>query len=369
MRARAGTVLVNLALLLAPGDSPAQTAAESQKSGAEIYRSACAACHGPDGKGSPRSAVGFDIALPDFTDCSFSTPEADADWIAVVHQGGRARAFDRMMPAFGDALVLDEIERVIAYVRSFCTERGWPPGDLNLPRPLFTEKAYPENELVVTTAVSRRGGDAIVSQALYERRAGRRGQYEFSVPLAARQSETGRWRRGIGDIAAGYKHVAFDSSTRGSILSLGGELVLPTGSADDGLGEGATIVEPFTAFSQALRADAFLHLHAGVELPIGEPDMADSAFWRAAVGRTWSSARWYRAWSPMLELLGSRELTSGQPLQWDAAPQMQISLSRRQHVLVNAGLRVPLNHRRDRGKTFVMYLLWDWFDGGFFSGW
>jgi hypothetical protein len=28
-----------------------------------------------------------------------------------------------------------------------------------------------------------------------------------------------------------------------------------------------------------------------------------------------------------------------------------------------------VNRRQDRGKTFMVYLLWDWFDGGFFSGW
>ena len=73
-------------------------------SGEEIYRAACATCHGPDGKGSPRSTVGFDTPLPDFTDCAFATAEADVDWMAVVHEGGRIRGLSRRMPAFGDAL-------------------------------------------------------------------------------------------------------------------------------------------------------------------------------------------------------------------------------------------------------------------------
>ena len=68
------------------------------KSGPDLYQSACAACHGPDGKGVPQTAVGFRTPVPDFTDCSFATPEPDADWLAVIHGGGPMRAFDRMMP-------------------------------------------------------------------------------------------------------------------------------------------------------------------------------------------------------------------------------------------------------------------------------
>jgi hypothetical protein len=54
---------------------------------------------------------------------------------------------------------------------------------------------------------------------------------------------------------------------------------------------------------------------------------------------------------------------------WDVVPQMQVSLSTRQHVLLNGGVRVPVNQREQRGNTLMIYLLWDWFDGGFFSGW
>ncbi len=68
----------------------------------------------------------------------------------------------------------------------------------------------------------------------------------------------------------------------------------------------------------------------------------------------------------MVEALGAREMTSGEPALWDVVPQMQVSLSRRQHVLLNAGVKIPVNRRRDRGSTLMVYLLWDWFDGGFF---
>jgi hypothetical protein len=59
-------------------------------------------------------------------------------------------ALDRHMPTFGEALSADQIRLVVSHVRTFCTSRGWPQGDLNLPRALVTEKAYPENEAQVT---------------------------------------------------------------------------------------------------------------------------------------------------------------------------------------------------------------------------
>jgi len=368
-RVRVAVVLLVSCFAPAQIVSSAQTATESHQSAAELYRSACAACHGPDGKGSPPAAVGFDLPLPDFSDCEFASPEADADWIAVVHQGGKARAFDRMMPAFGEALSIADIERVVGHLRSFCREPGWPRGELNLPRPLVTEKAYPENELVVTTTVRRGEQDAVTNQVLYERRLGRRGQYEVSVPFDLLQTDTGQWLHGIGDIALGYKHVIFDTLTRGAIMSCGGELVLPTGSERDGLGEGATIVEPFATFSQILPRDTFLHLHAGLELPVRDEDATTAAFWRAAFGKTLIQRRWYRSWSPMFELLGSRDLADEERVMWDVVPQMQVSLSTRQHVLLAGGLRIPVNQREQRGNTLMVYLLWDWFDGGFFTGW
>jgi hypothetical protein len=33
------------------------------------------------------------------------------------------------------------------------------------------------------------------------------------------------------------------------------------------------------------------------------------------------------------------------------------------------GYQVPVNHRGERSPQFRMYMLWDWFDGGLFSGW
>ena len=205
-----------------------------------------------------------------------------------------------MMPAFGEALTNEDIVRVVAHVRGFCTERGWPRGDLNLPRPLVTEKAYPENEAVLTTSIRKGEAATFGNELIYEHRVGARGQYEIVVPVDLARSETGGWRGGLGDVAAAYKHVLYDSLTRGSILSAGGELVLPTGKETEGHGSGVTMVEPFVTLSQILPGNGFAHLHGGFGVPVGSDDARTESFWRAAVGKTFIEQRWTargRRWS------------------------------------------------------------------------
>src|SRR4026209_1230665 len=155
----------------------AQSKDRAGMTGEQLFKKACAACHGAGGKGQPLDVRCFETEPPDFTDCHLTTPEADLDWNSIIHQGGPARAFDRMMPAFGDELSEEEIGKVITHLRGFCRERGWPQGDLNMPRALFTEKAFPENEAVLTTTFGRGDAPGMSNEFLYEHRVGRRGQY------------------------------------------------------------------------------------------------------------------------------------------------------------------------------------------------
>jgi len=338
------------------------------KTGAELYQEACETCHGPDGKGSPRSVVGFDTPLPDFSDCSFATPEPVRDWTSVIHLGGPARALDRRMPAFGDALSDSEINAIIDYLRGFSTDHAWPRGDLNLPRPLVTEKAFPENEAFATTGVGLRHPDLIETRFVYEHRIGARSQYEVIVPFNVRHGAHG-WPHGLGDVAVAFKHVVFDSNTSGSIVSGGSEMTFPTGKEADGLGRRLTVLEPFVMFSQRLPHGAFLHRHAGMEFPLNIPGVKNEVYWRAAGGKSFVEGRWGRTWTPMVELLGVRELDFGERAWWEVLPEMMVSLSRRQHVLVNVGVRTPLNMRFAHSSTMTMSLRWDWSQGGLFSGW
>ncbi|MFW5947846.1 MAG: cytochrome c, partial [Gemmatimonadota bacterium] len=86
-----------------------------------------------------------------------------------------------------------------------------------------------------------------------------------------------------------------------------------------------------------------------------------------ALGKTFTSGPFGRAWSPMVEVLGSRALESGAEVEWDIVPQMQVTLNTRQHVMANVGVRIPTDDARE--PEVLLYVLWDWFDGGFFEGW
>ena len=343
---------------------------------AEVYRAACANCHGAGGVGEARSVVAFEEPLPDFTDCSFATREPDADWFAVTHAGGPARAFSRMMPAFGDALSDREIQLALDHVRSFCPDRDWPRGELNLPRPLVTEKAFPEDEAVFETAIDAEGEGAVESRVVYERRFGARNQVELVVPFSwmeqpapgpAARGAT-EWNGGLGDVAVGVKRAVWHRFRSGSIVSLAGEVILPTGDDDEGFGGGRVTLEPFLAYGQILPADSFLQVQGGAEVPLDGAD-DDEAFLRAALGRSFTAARFGRVWTPMLEVLASRELVSDADTHWDLLPELQVTLSARQHLMLAGGVRIPMDDTEARDTTIQLYVLWDWFDGGLLEGW
>jgi mono/diheme cytochrome c family protein len=355
-------------------DGESSPALPPDASGQTIYRAACVTCHGADGRGSPSSVVGFALPLanghsfPDFADCPTNTVEPSGDWMAVVHSGGPVRALDRHMPAFGDALSADQIERVVQYLWTFCRDRSWPRGDLNFPRGLFTEKAFPENEILFLTG-SRPGRAGVTESLVYERRFGSRGTYEVNVPLALGQVEPGGpWRRGLGDVEITVRQTVHASVEHGSILALGGAVMLPTGKDSLGLGNGYSVFEPLLLAGQMLGANGFVQVQAGYEIASDRTRGVNEAFTRTALGYTWAQdAGRGRAWTPMAEVLVARP--SRGPVEWDVVPQAQVSLSKLQHILVNVGVRMPLTQRDARKPQLMTYLLWDWFDGGLFEFW
>ena len=338
-------------------------------SGAQLYGAACAACHGDEGTGEALDRVGFDVPLPDFTDCSFATREADADWLAVAHAGGPVRGFAAMMPAFGDALSDEQLLRAIGYIRTMCGDGAWPRGELNLPRPIATEKAYPEDEAVWAARAALDGPGSVDQRLVYEKRIGARSQLEIVVPFALRERAVGGWTAGPGDLVVGAKRVVFHSLGAGSIASVAGELALPTGDADRGLGAGTPVAEAFVSFGQVLPSDGFVQLQALVERPFDESAGPLEGALRVAVGRTLVQGAWGRSWTPMVELLGARDLEGGAVTAWDVLPQLQLSLNTRQHVLASVGVRVPVSARAGREPSLDLYVLWDWFDGGLRDGW
>ncbi len=361
--------------LLLPAAAESQTEGQAD-SAKEIYMAACAACHGADGKGQSQSRVGFDTPLPDFSDCNFATREPDADWVAVAHQGGPTRGFAKVMPAFGAALSIEELEKAVEYTRTFCRDDRWPRGSLNLPRAMITEKAYPEDEAVITFGADE-NLKSISGEIVYEQRFGARNQLEIVVPFGWNEmmipGETGPvndWSSGLGDVAVGVKRAFFHSLKSGYIFSGAAEIILPTGDAAEGLGKDTFVFEPFFSYGQLLPSDFFLHSQLGFEFPFQSKKAENEGFFRMALGRTFTTGGWWgRAWSPMVEVLASKELLAGKDITWDIMPQIQVTLNTRQHIMLNVGIRIPVTDTGNRDFQVMTYILWDWFDGNLFEGW
>jgi len=130
-------------------------AARLPESGEALYLQTCASCHGADGRGAPRSEVGFDPTMPSF-------------------EGARTDA---------------ELERIVAHMKSFCPERRWPQGELNLPRAQVTSKAYVEDEVVVAASAALEGPTDVAGKLVYGARLGARYQLEASLPFGFREVE------------------------------------------------------------------------------------------------------------------------------------------------------------------------------------
>jgi hypothetical protein len=358
------TGLLFVVVLASPAPAVAQQAAAAPRTAPQVYQTVCATCHGPDGKGGVNLELEKIIALPDFSDCTFANREPDSDWLAVAHRGGPARGFSPLMAPWGGTFSIEELGLAVSHLRTFCTNDRWPRGELNLPLALVTGKAFPEDEAVVK--VTSQDG-SVVTRFVYERRFGAVNQWEVALPINSVDNAGGR-STGLGDIALGYKRVLTHSLSRGNIASASAEVKLPSGSQDKGLGGGTAVFEPFLTFAQMMPRDSFVQLQAGFEIPF-ESGYTDEAFWRAAVGKSFAQGQFGRTWSPMFEVLGAKPLASGADIEWDVVPQMQVTLNARQHVRLNAGARIPMNNRDHRFTSVIVYLLWDWFDGGFTDGW
>jgi hypothetical protein len=274
------------------------------------------------------------------------------------------------MPAFGSKLTPQQIDDVLQHLRSLCRNDSWPRGELNFPRGLVVEKAFPEDEAVITAAFNAEGTAGSDWNLIYEKRFGARNQIEVALPFSFNKEDPGNWRGGIGDAVFGYRRVLVANLRSGSILALQQEAILPTGNSAKGFGTGVPVFETFASFGQLLPKRSFLQLQSGIELPTRPEEVNRAAYWRLNFGKSISQGKGFgRMWTPMVELIADRELVHGEPINWDVIPQFQVTLSQRQHVRANFGVRLPLNDAGPRTTQLMFYLLWDWFDGGLRDGW
>jgi|SRR5580658_191728 cytochrome c6 len=98
-----------LGLLLCAGFGVLALPTKGQGGGDALYKSKCAGCHGPDGKG--QTAVGKADNIRDLGSAEVQAQSDDA--IAGIIGNGKGK-----MPAYGKSLKADQIKDLVAYIRT-----------------------------------------------------------------------------------------------------------------------------------------------------------------------------------------------------------------------------------------------------------
>src|SRR5947199_8752589 len=317
----------------------AQAPADSD--GAALYQAWCSKCHGADGRGKAAATARLAVPPADLQDCKASTAEPEARWIGIVTHGGAAFGLSLDMPAFGEAGTTAQVRAVVRYARSLCGELGWPPGELNFPRAFLVEKAYPEDEVVITDQA--RGQEYI-----YEHRLGKRFQLEAS----ARTALDGQPRAFEG-VTGALKYNLWHSLERRALVSLGLEARPPLGRQD--AWEGA----PFPAFGA--NPGRALVVQGEVVGTWEEAGGFGGMSYRLGVGHELGR------FVPMLEAGWTVPAAGEHTLSF--YPQVWVQLSRLGHVAGSLGAELPAVGPEPRHPRLIAFVLWDFGDAPLFRGW
>jgi mono/diheme cytochrome c family protein len=318
--------------------------AQAPDSGAVLYAAWCARCHGADAQGVPAASTRLEVPPADLASCAVSSAEPEDLWVDIVARGGAAFGLSLDMPAYGDAATEEQMRMVVRYVRSLCRERGWPPGELNFPRPFLVEKAFPENEVVVST--HGRAQDLI-----YERRVGRRLQLEGVLATVVDSVD-----RPFEGVTFAAKYNLWHSLARSALASVGLEASPPLGRRE------RWELAPFVSFGAE---------QAGVVVQ-GEL----LAAWEEAEGVTGVSyrlglGREVGRFVPMVEAGWDvpRGWAGGGDDVLSVYPQVWIRLSRLGHVAASVGAGIPVRGPHPRRASVAAFVLWDFGDGPLLRGW
>ena len=316
----------------------------------EMWGAWCARCHAQDGSGKINEPT-VTVQPMDLTDCKLTTSEADQDWERAIAKGGPGVGLSPQMPGFEDSLTPEQIRGFVSYVHGFCKEKGWPSGNANFPRPIITEKAFPEDEFLILPAISHEKEVEFVG--LYEQRLGRRSMFEIAVPLV---SAPGSPRyNGLGDLELSFKHtlVAGQSASGAPhIMAAGVEARMPNGNFEKGAGEGSLIFEPFIS-AGAMLGNFYLQAQFKVEFPTNREHAERAVLYNAYIGRDTSL-------SPQTWTIGAE--FNGENHEYAITPQVRKGLTGTGALAAAVGATIPINERQERGVRWVGYLLWEYLE-------
>jgi mono/diheme cytochrome c family protein len=332
--------------------------------GAAVFAANCATCHGQHGSPDPDSALvkALGVVPADFSDTLFNSREGEGEWKLVATHGGAALGFSEVMPAFGGTLSEEDIDNVLAYIKTLGGEHDYPDGSLNLFLPIRTKKAFPEDEWVWKQRYTDQEGDNAWKNTLeYEFRLGRRWQGILEANYTVKGDDSD-----FGHFEPGFKYVLSHNKKKGSIYTLGVQAGVPLNS-----GEHWEFL-PYLAMGKIINDEWIFQGSGRLKLDIEDSDHSSAEF--AGIVH-WVHTPWPRSVYPALEVVAEVPFETGSgpdkvdAVQWSVLPQARIGISKRGHVAVNVGLELPLNERDRYDWRAYVYLIWDFADGGFFEAW
>lgn len=127
-----GKPAILAALILIAGQIGCSAMADEPDIGRVLYADHCAACHGVDLEGAPdwqRSGPDGLFPAPPHDETRHTWHHGDEMLFDYVRRGGQAVlddlgvSFTSGMPGFGDILSAEEIEAILAFIRSTWPER------------------------------------------------------------------------------------------------------------------------------------------------------------------------------------------------------------------------------------------------------
>lgn len=310
-------------------------------SGAALFAAWCKACHGADGRGTPAATARLEVPPADLRECKGSTAETEDRWVKIVTRGGAAFGLSLDMPAFGEAGTPAQIRAVVRYARSLCGELGWPPGELNFPRAFLVEKAYPEDEIVITEK-SR------AQELIYERRWGKRLQTELSAHTIFDGQP-----KALRGVEGALKYNVWHSLERRALASVGLEVTPPLGRQD------GWELEPFVAFGGA--PNGGLVVQGQIVGTWEESEGITEFSYRLGAGHALGR------FVPMVEAEWS--VPVGEQRTLSLYPQVWVQLSRLGHVAGSLGAELPATGPEPRHPRLIAFVLWDYGDAPLLRGW
>jgi mono/diheme cytochrome c family protein len=92
--------------------------AADAEQGKKLYGQFCVTCHGESGKGDGAAAAALNPKPRDHTDKEYMSKLSDDDMLKVIKNGGASVGKSPLMPPWGASLKDDQIQDIIAYVRT-----------------------------------------------------------------------------------------------------------------------------------------------------------------------------------------------------------------------------------------------------------